>query len=138
MASKENNNLKKSTVSNRTFGLFFTAVFFTASMYFLLYRFDYLFLIFISLSIVTLFSALFYPNPLTPFNRLWFLIGLILGRIISPVILGIIFFILITPTAIFLKIAGRDELNLNRERKETFWVLRESEEIDPQSFKNQF
>ena len=80
----------------------------------------------------------YYPNFLSPFNRLWFLIGMFLGRVISPVILGIIFFLLITPMSLILKIVGRDELNLKRERKETFWVLRESEEIDPQSFKKQF
>ena len=130
--------MKKSTVTNRNFGFFFTAVFFTASIYFLLYMVDYPFWIFLSLSVLKLFSTLYYPNFLSPFNRLWFLIGMLLGRVISPVILGIIFFLLITPMSIILKIVGRDELNLKRERKETFWVLRESEEIDPQSFKKQF
>ena len=130
--------MKKSTVTNRNFGFFFTAVFFTASIYFLLYMVDYPFWIFLSLSVLTLFSALYYPNLLSPFNSLWFLIGMFLGRVISPIILGIIFFLLITPMSLILKIVGRDELNLKRERKETFWVLRESEEIDPQSFKKQF
>lgn len=130
--------MKKSTVTNRNFGFFFTAVFFTASIYFLFFMIYYLFWIFLSLSVLTLFSTLYYPNLLSPFNRLWFLIGLFLGRVISPIILGIIFFLLITPMSIFLKIVGRDELNLKRERKETFWILRESEEIDPKSFKNQF
>ena len=130
--------MKKSTVTNSNFGFFFTAVFFTASIYFLLYMVDYPFWIFLSLSVLTLFSTLYYPNFLSPFNRLWFLIGMFLGRVISPVILGIIFFLLITPMSIILKIVGRDELNLKRERKETFWILRESEEIDPKSFKNQF
>ena len=130
--------MKKSTVTNSNFGFFFTAVFFTASIYFLVYMAYYPFWLFLSLSVLTLFSTLYYPNLLSPFNRLWFLIGLFLGRVISPIVLGIIFFLLITPMSIILKIVGRDELNLKRERKETFWILRESEEIDPKSFKNQF
>ena len=65
------------------------------------------------------------------------LFGLYLGIIISPVILGLIYFILITPIAIATRLFGRDELNLKKKKKESYWTDTENK-LHPKTFKNQF
>jgi hypothetical protein len=63
--------------------------------------------------------------------------GLLLGMIISPIVLGLIFFCLFTPIAILMRISGRDELRLKLNRKVSHWIRR-GEEIKSESFKWQF
>ena len=81
--------------------------------------------------------ASFRANALRPLNKIWMQFGLLLGLIVSPIILGIIFFGLITPTAILMRIKGRDALRLRSEIKTSFWIKRQSEK-ELGSFKNQF
>ena len=124
---------------NRKFGYFFSAIFLAAAAYFLyedLMSFAALFfLLFLVFSIL----SLFYPNSLEKLNYCWYVLGIWLGKIVSPIVLGLIFFILISPIAIILRWRGRDELKLRRSSYEesTYWIDR-VESIGQDSFKDQF
>ena len=123
--------------SNKTFGLFFTTVFFILACYFWQTLGQTGSYIFISLTIITLLITLTNAELLLPFNKLWMKLGFLLGIIVSPFILGLIFFTLFTPVAISFRIIGRDELNLLFKQKKSYWIKRETE-ILSQTFKNQF
>ena len=72
---------------------------------------------------------------LTPLNKLWFKFGLLLGKVISAIIMGIIFFLVVTPTALIMRIIGKDLLNLKFNNKKSYWI----EKTGPKSkMKNQF
>lgn len=78
------------------------------------------------------------PARLAPFNRAWFLLGVWLNKIVSPVVLGFIFFGLLTPTAFVARLFGRDELRIKRLTQETYWIERVPPGPASDSFKNQF
>jgi hypothetical protein len=61
-----------------------------------------------------------------------------LGKIVSPIVLGFIFFIIITPVAIVTKLAGRDALKLRKQNVDSYWVDRSPPGPEPESFKEQF
>ena len=82
-----------------------------------------------------LFTAIA-PNVLGPLNKLWFKLGLFLGKIVSPVVLGIIFFIVISPASICMRIFGRDALLMKKRQVTSYWINREPAGLD--EFKNQF
>ena len=92
----------------------------------------------ILLFFLTLVVTILKDELLLPFNKLWMHFGLILNKIISPVVLGFIFFGLISPIAIVTKALGRDELRLKKKSSGSFWKIREIAKIEPRSFKNQF
>ena len=72
---------------------------------------------------------------LNPLNKLWFKFGILLGKIVSPLVMGIIFFLVVTPIGILMKILKKDLLNLKFNNKETYWI----EKNEPKSkMKNQF
>jgi hypothetical protein len=75
---------------------------------------------------------------LTPLNKLWLLLGELLGKIISPLVLGAIFFLIITPTALIGRVLGRDELRLKRKAQASYWIDRQSPSPRGDSFNNQF
>ena len=114
-------NTKLKLPSNKKFGYFFCFVFFISWIYLystsaskeLLFLLAFVFFLFLSISI-------FNPNLLLPLNRLWMRLGIILGKIVSPIILGLIFFCLFTPYGIIMRIFGRDELNLKHGKKKVF------------------
>ncbi len=120
--------------SNRSFGTVFFIVFLLIALYPLLKGND---LRIWSLVISFIFLALGSINSkiLTPLNRLWFKFGLLLGRFISPLIMGIIFFIVVTPTGIIMRLFKKDLLNLKYNKKESYWINKSG----PKSkMKNQF
>ena len=120
--------------SNRSFGIVFFIVFLLIALYPLLKGND---LRIWSLVISFIFLALGLINSkiLTPLNRLWFKFGLLLGRFISPLVMGIIFFIVVTPTGIIMRLFKKDLLNLKYNKKETYWINKSG----PKSkMKNQF
>ena len=90
-------------------------------------------LISLILFLVTIVKA----EVLSPLNKLWMRFGLLLGMIVSPIVLGFIFYGLFTPIAFFMRLNGRDELRLKFNNKVTHWILRK-ESIEPESFKKQF
>ena len=125
--------------SNRKFGFFFTFVFSVAATltYFLNSAYTTLIYAFTAIALIFLITTLVKSNALLPLNKLWMYFGFLLGMIVSPIIIGIIYFGLFTPIAILMRISGRDELNLKFSQKLTYWTTR-SEPIESESFKQQF
>lgn len=88
---------------------------------------------------ILLAISLLKPALLSPLNRAWFVFGMLLGKIVSPIVLGAIFFLMITPIALLMRINGRDALGLRRKKEvATYWVERAAAEPNAASFKNQF
>ena len=107
--------------SNRSFGIVFFLVFLIIGFYpFLKGNEPYFWSIIIS--VIFLILGLLNSIYLTPLNKLWFKFGILLGQIISPIVMGIVFFIVVTPIALFMKILNKDVLNLNKNNKKTYWI----------------
>jgi hypothetical protein len=123
--------------SNRTFGLFFSLIFVLIAIYFTYIELLNYSIVFYILSFVFIIISFLKSEILLPLNKMWMKLGLLIGSIVSPIVLGGIFFILFTPVAILFKITKRDELRLNFKRRSTYWVKREGP-IESESFKNQF
>ncbi len=82
--------------------------------------------------------TIFAPRLLTPFNKIWFRLGELLGKIVSPIVLGFIFYGLLTPTGFTTRLFGRDELRLKRQAVTSYWIDRVPPGPASDSFKNQF
>ena len=83
--------------------------------------------------------ALALPRLLRPLNIVWFKFGLLLHKIVSPLVLGLMFFVTVTPIALIFKILGKDPLSLRLEpRADSYWIHRDPPGPDPQSMSNQF
>ena len=125
--------------SNRTFGLLFIGVFAFLGLYGLWKVWDSLGVqICFALSALVASLTLFAPALLTRFNKAWYQLGLFLGKVVSPIVLGILFFIVITPVALVLRLAGRDALKLRKQNVSTYWVDRQPPGPNSESFKDQF
>lgn len=124
--------------SNVHFGLFFSILFLVISLILFINRYTILAIIMALLFVIFLSLTLCKSPILTPLNKGWMLFGLAIGKIINPLVLGFIFFILITPVSLFFKVIGRDELRLKQINKKSFWVIRSSKKIHAESFKDQF
>lgn len=83
-------------------------------------------------------TGLLRPALLTPLNRAWFRLGLLLGRIVSPLVLGLIFYGLLTPIAWTSRVLGRDALRLKKQSNASYWIERRPPGPTPQSFKHPF
>ena len=90
------------------------------------------------IALVLLALTLVQPKALAPLNRAWYALGLLMGRIVSPIVLGAMFFLLITPVALATRLFGRDALRLKRQTGHSCWVARENDLPPAESFKNQF
>ena len=123
--------------SNRKFGFFFTFVFAVAATCFFYLANESWAYVFVVAASLFLVVTLIKSDALLPFNKLWMRFGLLLGMIVSPIVLGIIFFGLFTPIALLIRLRGRDELRLNFSQKASHWISR-SEPIKSDSFNNQF
>lgn len=123
--------------SNKKFGLFFACIFFCVSTYFHLEGIKTVAFTFVFLSSILLVVSLTKADLLLPFNKLWMRFGVLLGVLVSPAVLGLIFFGIFVPIAVVMRVSGRDELRLRLQKKNTHWVLRD-EPIVATSFENQF
>ena len=123
--------------SNRKFGFFFTFVFLIAAVYFYHYENMTWTYAFVTASSIFLVVTLIKSDALLPLNILWMRLGFLLGLIVSPIVLGIIFFGLFTPIATLMRLYRRDELRLKFTHKTSYWVTR-NEPIKSESFKQQF
>jgi len=120
--------------SNKSFGIVFFIVFLLIALYPLINN-DDLRIWSLIIAIIFLILGLINSKVLTPLNKLWFKFGLLLGKVISPIIMGIIFFLVVTPTALIMRIIGKDLLNLKFNNKKSYWI----EKTGPKSkMKNQF
>jgi hypothetical protein len=123
--------------SNRKFGLFFSIVFLVAASYTYHINLQSWFYILGAVGVIVFFITLVKQDILLPFNKIWMKFGLLLGLIISPIVLGLIFFLVFTPIAFFMRLFGRDELSLRFKKQKSYWVERDSES-QPDPFKHQF
>ena len=124
--------------SNRKFGFFFSVVFAVIGTYFINNHsipFAYFFL---ALAVVFFMVTLVKAKMLYPINKLWMRLGFLLGMIVSPIMLGIIFFGLFTPIGLLMKLFGRDELRLKLYDRKSQWKERHVDNMQTASFKNQF
>ena len=120
--------------SNRSFGIVFFIIFLLISFYPLLKGND-LKLWSLVISLIFLILGLLNSNLLSPLKRIWIKFGLYLGKIINPIVMGIIFFLVVTPTGLFMRLLKKDLLNLKFNDNDTYWI----EKKGPKSeMKNQF
>ena len=124
--------------SNKKFGFFFTFVFAILAFYFLFIDSILWAQALAILAVLFLLITVIIPQVLLPLNKLWMRLGLLLGMIVSPIVLGIIFFGLVTPYGVVMRMFGRDELRLNFKNKKTHWKERDPKIDKYNSFKNQF
>ncbi len=120
--------------SNRNFGVVFCIVFMIISLWPLLSQ-NEIRIWSLIISIAFLLLGLINSTLLTPLNKLWFKFGILLGNIISPIIMGIIFFFVVTPTGLLMKIFKKDPLNLKKNNSNTYWTDKDN---NNNSMRNQF
>ena len=119
--------------NNITFGILFFILFLVIGLYPL--KSDGVIKIwYIFLSLVFLIITFIKPNLFTFLNKLWIKFGILLGKIISPIIMGLVFFFVVTPVGILVKIFKKDVMGLKRE-KTSYWINRKDK---LQSMKRQF
>tara|TARA_B100001245_G_C22630636_1_gene310621 strand:+ start:186 stop:575 length:390 start_codon:yes stop_codon:yes gene_type:complete len=120
--------------SNRSFGIVFFAFFLIIAI-FPLFKNGDLRIWSLIVGIIFLVLGILRSEILTPLNRIWFKIGIILGNFISPIVMGFIFFFVVTPISLIMKLFGKDILNLKKNNKESYWIVKSG----PKSkMKNQF
>jgi hypothetical protein len=120
--------------SNRSFGIVFFIFFLIVALHPLFNNED-LKLWSLIISIIFLILGLLNSKVLTPLNRIWFKFGIILGKIVSPFVMGIIYFLIVTPIGLIMRLFRKDLLNLKYDNKNTYWI----EKTGPKSkMKNQF
>ena len=113
----------KKKSSNRGFGLLFFVVFFLIGIWPLFKENDYR-LWSLIISIIFLFLGLLNSKLLEPLNNLWIKFGEILGKVISPIIMMIVFFIVLTPLSFTIKLFGKDLLQIKFFKKNSYWINR--------------
>ena len=127
-------NSKIKISSNRSFGIVFFAVFLIIAIWPLLngYEIRYWSLL---ISIIFFLLGILNSKILTPLNKIWFKFGLLLGHVIAPIVMGIIFFLVVTPTSLLMKIFRKDILGIKKNKSKSYWI----EKSGPKSkMKNQF
>jgi hypothetical protein len=120
--------------SNRSFGIVFFIVFILIAFYPLINQGE----VRIWSVLVSLFFLIFgviNSKILTPLNKIWFKFGIFLGKMISPIVMGLIFFLVVTPIGFLMRMLKKDILNLKFNESNSYWI----EKTDPKSkMKNQF
>ena len=110
--------------SNRSFGLVFFAVFLLIALW-PLNNEDQIRIWSIVISVIFLILGLINSKLLMPLNRLWFRFGMLLGAIVSPIVMGMIFFTIVTPTGFIMRIVGKDLLKKKYDKnKKSYWIKR--------------
>ena len=121
--------------SNKSFGLVFFVIFFIIALWPLLNDGN-IRIWSIIVSIIFLILGLLNSKILTPFNKLWMRLGALLGIIVSPIVMGVVYFGIITPIGLIMKLFGKDVLNLKLDKnKKTYWTLKKK---IPSKMKDQF
>ena len=120
--------------SNRSFGIVFFVVFLLISLYPLINN-EHIKIWSLAISLIFLTLGLLNSKLLLPLNKMWFKFGIFLGKIVSPLIMGIIFFLVVTPIGLLMRMLGKDLLNLKFNTQKTYWIERDSVKS---KMKNQF
>ena len=120
-------NSKIKISSNRNFGLVFFIVFLIIAIWPLKYEGD-IRLWSLALSIIFFILGIFNSKLLTPLNKLWFRFGILLGSIVSPIVMGIVYFVVVTPVGILMRLLGKDLLKTNKKKNvPTYWMKRDKQ-----------
>ena len=125
-------NLKIS--SNKSFGLVFFFVFLLIGIWPILNG-EEIRKWSLIISIVFLILGLLNSKILTPFNKAWFKFGIFLGNFISPVVMGVVYFFVVTPTGLIMRLFKKDLINLKKNNKNTYWIEKKQTK---NSMRNQF
>ena len=120
--------------SNRSFGIVFSIIFLIIALWPLLNEQDFRTWA-LMISIIFFFFGIINSKFLTPLNKVWFKFGIFLGKKISPIVMGIIFFFVVTPTGLLMKLFKKDLLRLKKTKDKTYWIVKEDSKS---SMKNQF
>ena len=120
--------------SNKSFGIVFSLFFLIVSIFPLFKDGDVIILSLI-IAIIFLVLGLLNSKILTPLNKIWFKFGILLGSFVSPIVMGIVFFAIVTPTSLIMRVLGKNLLNLKKGNKKTYWI--EKSKIESK-MKNQF
>ena len=112
--------------SNRSFGIVFFVVFLIISIWPLLDEKELRYWSLI-VSIIFLILGILKSNILTPLNKVWFKFGILLGNIISPIIMAFVFFLVVTPISLIMKIFGKDILNLKKNKNSSYWIKKDKQ-----------
>ena len=120
--------------SNKSFGIVFFVVFLLVSLYPLINN-EGIRIWSLVISLIFLVLGILNSNLLSPLNKIWFKFGIFLGKIISPIIMGIIFFLVVTPIGLIMRLFGKDVLNLKYNDYKTYWIEKTGTK---KKIKNQF
>ena len=120
--------------SNRNFGIVFSIVFLIIAIWPILNQ-NEIRIWSIIISLIFLILGLINSKFLSPLNKAWFKFGLILGSLIAPIVMGIVFFLVVTPTGLIMKVLGKDLLGLKRNKNNTYWLEKDNSN---NNLKNQF
>ena len=120
--------------SNRSFGIVFSIIFLIIALWPLLNE-QSLRAWALIISLIFFFLGIINSKFLTPLNKIWFKFGIFLGKKLSPIVMGIVFFLVVTPTGLFMRLLKKDLLRLKKTNDKTYWI--EKEDIKS-SMKNQF
>ena len=120
--------------SNRSFGIVFFIFFLIIALWPLLNN-NEIRLWSLIISLIFLILGILNSKLLSPLNKLWMRFGLLLGKIVSPIIMGIIYFFVVTPTGLIMKIFRKDLLSLKKNDEKSYWIEKNDEKSN---MKNQF
>ena len=120
--------------SNKSFGIVFFVVFLIIGLYPLINE-DNVRIWSIIISIIFLILGLINSQILTPLNILWFKFGMLLGKFVSPIVMGLVFFLVVTPTGLIMKLFNKDLLKLRKNKNSSYWIKKPETKSE---MKNQF
>ena len=115
--------MKLKVSSNKSFGIVFFVFFLIISLFPLL-KYGNIRIWAIIPAIIFLILGLLNSPILSPLNKIWFKFGILLGGIMSPIVMGLVFFIVVTPTSLIMRMLGKNLLGLKKENKKSYWVER--------------
>jgi hypothetical protein len=114
-------NIKIGT--NKSFGIVFFLFFLIVSL-FPLFKDGNIRIWSLIIAVIFLVLGILNSKILTPLNKIWFRFGILLGSFVSPIVMGVVFFAIVTPTSIIMRVLGKNLLNLKKDNKKTYWIAR--------------
>ena len=123
--------------SNRSFGITFGLISLVVALWNFLFNNGEVQITALVISFFFFFFALIFPKLLLPLNKFWFKFGMLLNFIMTPLIMGIIFFFVLTPIALLLRLFNKRPMNLRKSNAKSYWILRKDENLS-ENMKLQF
>lgn len=130
--------IKNNLPDNHAFGYFFSLIFLGLGIYFFVNTMLVASGLSTLLAVILIGVARFKPDLLLPLNRRWMSLGYLLGKVISPIVMAVIYFGLLAPMGLVMKVFGRDELRLRIKARQTHWRTKQVVGVGDNSFNNQF